>query len=137
MGAWSDFFELFPEENPANWIDGRFDPEGAKLHYERKAAFENAERKANAELCKLIKYSKEKIKARSLFVIEGCPQCGLQTLNTYRLSERFFISECQECFIYGTGATHEDALQHIVDALGDGLDWRDCPDSWHIEGEDN
>ena len=24
MGEWSDYFEDFPEENSANWIDGRF-----------------------------------------------------------------------------------------------------------------
>ncbi len=30
MGEWSDYFEDFPEENPANWVNGRFDPEGAK-----------------------------------------------------------------------------------------------------------
>jgi hypothetical protein len=29
MGEWSDYFEAFPEENPANWVDGRFDPAGA------------------------------------------------------------------------------------------------------------
>lgn len=26
MGEWSEYFEDFPEENPANWIGGRFDP---------------------------------------------------------------------------------------------------------------
>jgi hypothetical protein len=30
MGEWSDYFEDFPEENPANYIDGRFDPVGAR-----------------------------------------------------------------------------------------------------------
>jgi hypothetical protein len=29
MGEWSDYFEDFPEENPANYIDGRYDPMGA------------------------------------------------------------------------------------------------------------
>ena len=29
MGEWSDYFEDFPEENLANWVDGRFDPAGA------------------------------------------------------------------------------------------------------------
>lgn len=29
MGEWSDYFEDFPEENPANYIDGRYDPKGA------------------------------------------------------------------------------------------------------------
>ena len=27
MGEWSEYFEDFPEENPANWISGRFDPQ--------------------------------------------------------------------------------------------------------------
>ena len=26
MGEWSDYFEDFPEENPANYINGVFDP---------------------------------------------------------------------------------------------------------------
>ena len=33
MGDWSDFFEDFPDENPANWIDGVYaGPNGAQLH---------------------------------------------------------------------------------------------------------
>lgn len=31
MGEWSEYFEDFPEENPANYLNGRFDPQGAKL----------------------------------------------------------------------------------------------------------
>lgn len=27
MGEWSEYFEDFPEENPANWVNGRFDPQ--------------------------------------------------------------------------------------------------------------
>lgn len=29
MGEWSDYFEDFPEENPANYAGDRFDPQGA------------------------------------------------------------------------------------------------------------
>jgi hypothetical protein len=29
VGEWSEYFEDFPEENPANWVNGRFDPQGA------------------------------------------------------------------------------------------------------------
>ncbi len=29
MGEWSEFFEDFPEENPANYVRGQFDPQGA------------------------------------------------------------------------------------------------------------
>jgi len=30
MSDWSDYFEDFPEENPANYVGSKFDPEGAK-----------------------------------------------------------------------------------------------------------
>lgn len=30
MGEWSEYFEDFPEENPGNYVGGKFDPEGAK-----------------------------------------------------------------------------------------------------------
>lgn len=29
MGEWSDYFEDFPNENPANWVNGRFGPSEA------------------------------------------------------------------------------------------------------------
>lgn len=29
MGEWSEYFEDFPEEDEGNWINGRFDPDGA------------------------------------------------------------------------------------------------------------
>lgn len=125
MGEWSEYFEDFPEENPANWIDGRFDPEGAKRHYQQESAFEKAEQKANAELRQLINDAKKKTKARSLLVTEDCPQCGLRTLNTYRISDRFYLCECQDCGIYGNGTTHEKALDRTRESLGEGLDWRD------------
>ncbi len=125
MGEWSEYFEDFPEENPANWIDGRFDPEGAKRRYQQESVFEKAEQKANTELRQLINDAKKKTKARSLFVTEDCPQCGLRTLNTYRISDRFYLCECQDCGIYGNGTTHEEALERTKEALGEGLDWRD------------
>jgi hypothetical protein len=32
MGEWSDYFEDFPEENPANYINGHFSPPGAQTY---------------------------------------------------------------------------------------------------------
>ena len=29
MGEWSEYFEDFPEENPANWVNGQFNPRAA------------------------------------------------------------------------------------------------------------
>ena len=125
MGEWFDYFQDFPEENPANWINGRFDPQAAALHHQRQVAFEKAEREANAELRGMIEDAKKKIKGRSLLVTEECPQCGLSTLNTYRIADNFFLCECQDCGIYGKGETHQEALNNTADALGDGLDWRE------------
>jgi hypothetical protein len=30
MGNWSDDFDEYPEENAANYVDGRFDPKAAE-----------------------------------------------------------------------------------------------------------
>jgi len=46
MGEWSEYFEDFPEENPANYVDGRFDPQGAAA---RRAA-EDKRRRDQADL---------------------------------------------------------------------------------------
>lgn len=33
MGEWSEYFEDFPEENPANWVNGQFVPTAATRQY--------------------------------------------------------------------------------------------------------
>jgi hypothetical protein len=37
MGDWSDFFEAYPEENPANYVGDHFDPKGAARQWELEA----------------------------------------------------------------------------------------------------
>jgi hypothetical protein len=50
MGEWSDFFEDFPEENPANWINGVFvGPDGAQLHRDHQLKVDAARRNSKAE----------------------------------------------------------------------------------------
>ncbi|HEY0720753.1 MAG TPA: hypothetical protein VGE50_05825 [Gammaproteobacteria bacterium] len=55
MGEWSDYFEDFPEENPANYVGNRFDPKGAEAlrAAEAKATAEQA--KLNAEIARIVK----------------------------------------------------------------------------------
>jgi hypothetical protein len=36
MGEWSEYFEDFPEENPGNYVDGKFDPGAASAQRERQ-----------------------------------------------------------------------------------------------------
>ena len=45
MGEWSEYFEDFPEENPAKWINGRFDPAAAA----RQREVEESKRKVAEE----------------------------------------------------------------------------------------
>lgn len=54
MGEWSDFFEDFPEENPANWINGVYaGPNGAQLHSDHQAKVALARSKVEAEQARL------------------------------------------------------------------------------------
>jgi Na+-transporting methylmalonyl-CoA/oxaloacetate decarboxylase gamma subunit len=46
MGEWSEYFEDLPEENPANYVDGRFEPQTANAQREAK---QNASRKLRSE----------------------------------------------------------------------------------------
>ena len=125
MGDWSEYFEDFPEENPENWVNGQFDPGLAARLREQRQRNDESQAKANAELNEMIARAKQETKSRSLLLVEDCPQCGLKELNTYKISEKFYLCECQECRIFGNDTTHEKALERTKDALGEGLDWRE------------
>jgi hypothetical protein len=54
MGEWSEFFEDFPEENPANWFNGVFaGPNGAQLHRDHQLKIDAARRNVKAEQARL------------------------------------------------------------------------------------
>lgn len=121
MGEWSEYFEDFPEENPANWVNGKFDPQ-LRAQLNREAAQHAV---ANLEVRQLIMNAKRERKAKALFDTRDCPQCGQRQLNSYKISESFYLCECQECGTYGAGATDDEALAKTADSIGEGLDWRD------------
>lgn len=54
MSDWSEYFEDFPEENPANWIGGRFDPQAAKEARAREAKLAREQAKLDAEIRSII-----------------------------------------------------------------------------------
>ncbi|AQS39797.1 hypothetical protein Sps_04714 [Shewanella psychrophila] len=125
MGEWSEYFEDFPEENPSNYIDGTFNPRLAARISAQEHKQADANKAANAELNAMITKAKSDTKARSLLVTEGCPQCGLNELNTYKISDKFYLCECQDCGIYGKGTTHQIAFKSTSDAIGEFKDWRE------------
>lgn len=55
MGEWSEYFEDFPEENPANWIDGRFDPKGAAQRAAAHAKLTQEQANLDAEIAAIVK----------------------------------------------------------------------------------
>ena len=50
MGEMYEYFEDFPEENPANYVGDRFDPEGAKQLRARQAQERRNEQRNQAAL---------------------------------------------------------------------------------------
>lgn len=54
MGEWSDYFEDFPEENPANWVNGRFDPEGVRRAHQRADALAQSQADLNSTVRRMI-----------------------------------------------------------------------------------
>ena len=70
MGEWSDYFEDFPEENPANWVNGAYvGPAKARAHHEMQAKIE-ATRKADQDhldssIAKMIAAGEERQKRKS------------------------------------------------------------------------
>lgn len=55
MGEWSEYFEDFPEENPANYVGNRFDPKGAEALRVADAKVADEQAKLNAEIASIIK----------------------------------------------------------------------------------
>lgn len=54
MGEWSEYFEDFPEENPANYVGKKFDPKGAEALRAAKAKQAAEQSKLNAEIARIV-----------------------------------------------------------------------------------
>lgn len=55
MGDWSDYFEDFPEENQANYVNGVFDPAGARVKREQESRLAQEQAALNAEIEEIVK----------------------------------------------------------------------------------
>ena len=88
MGEWSEYFEDFPEENPANWQSNNEPDLGQKSkhfpqwHESQLTKAERAEVNATAEKEAEDKADYiEKAKANPLLLTDICPQCHLKEMN--------------------------------------------------------
>ncbi|WP_374562512.1 hypothetical protein [Ideonella sp.] len=55
MGEWSEYFEDFPEENPANYVDGKFDPKAAELLRSQQARVSAEQTALNKEIADIVR----------------------------------------------------------------------------------
>jgi hypothetical protein len=54
VGDWSDYFEDFPEEDPANYVNGRFDPEKARELREQSARLSTAQQALDQKIASIV-----------------------------------------------------------------------------------
>ena len=54
MGEWSEYFEDFPEENPANYVGDRFDPKGAQALRAAEAKLKQEQASLDSEIRAII-----------------------------------------------------------------------------------
>jgi hypothetical protein len=63
MGEWSEYFEDFPEENPANYLNGTFDPlqANAQREAQQKAAqkLKRDQQQLDAEIAAIVRKHKK------------------------------------------------------------------------------
>ena len=59
MGEWSEYFEDFPEENPANYVDGRLDPKGAAQLRAQQTELTAKQAALNKEIADIVRKHRE------------------------------------------------------------------------------
>ena len=83
MGEWSDFFEDFPEQNPANYDNGAYAiPRESYPHKQEISKSKIDERIAAAH---------------AKYTAEPCDPCRLINIKTYKITEDISLSECSIC----------------------------------------
>ena len=58
MGEWSEYFEDFPEENPANYMNGIFNPQEAQRQRAQAAKLKQEQAALDEEINAIIKGKK-------------------------------------------------------------------------------
>lgn len=104
MGEWSEYFEDFPEENPANQRGNVLYGQLTK----EELAIENAKiDELNAEVERQEKERADFIedaKSKPIYKLENCPICRIKAMNIYKVTDDLFYCECEECYVSGDGS---------------------------------
>ncbi|MEP0914178.1 hypothetical protein NDI45_25045 [Leptolyngbya sp. GB1-A1] len=62
MSEMYEYFQDFPEENPANYVGNRFDPAGAKRLRAEKAKLNQEQSALDAEILNIIEKARQSLK---------------------------------------------------------------------------
>ena len=65
MSEMYEYFQDFPEENPANYVGERFDPEGAKRLRAEKARLKQEQVALDSEILSIIEKAKQSSKQKN------------------------------------------------------------------------
>lgn len=137
MGEWSEYFEDFPEENPANYPNqgpdlgprSKYFPNWS-LSQLTKAELAEIAKKIEAENAEIERQAQEKeryiqeAKSQPLVQVDICPICNLKTMHMHQISEDNYFGECQECGRSDIGTKPEKILGKIEDLV-----WNQSEDS--------
>lgn len=128
MGEWSEYFEDFPEENPANQKQepdlGVMSIVFPHLHLSQltkaELAVENAkieELKAEAERLEMERanFIKE-AKSKPMYQLDICPICYAEAMVIFKVSDDAFYCECHECKVSGDGCDISEIFEKMEDA---------------------
>jgi len=64
MSEMYEYFQDFPEENPANYVGDRFDPEGAKRLRAEKARLKQKQSALDTEISNIIEKAKQSLQQK-------------------------------------------------------------------------
>lgn len=124
MGEWSEYFEQFPEENPANFNKHPDDEVRALIRPNLRGGSLTKEEIAE-ENAQVERQSKEKVdfiqnaKSNPIYREDICPICRMKAMNTYKISDTSFYCECQNCNASGDGFDIDKIFKKIEDVLWD------------------
>ncbi|GIT84742.1 hypothetical protein DSM16313_25240 [Acinetobacter seohaensis] len=130
MGEWSEYFEDFPEENPANYRNqdsdlgprSKYFPDWHESQLTRTELAEIA-KKIEAENAELERQAEDKARAIQeaksypLVQVDVCPICNLKTMHMHQITEDHYFGECQECGKSDTDIKPEKILEKIEDLV--------------------
>lgn len=134
MGEWSEYFEDFPEENPANWHSPEDDAEKRMGKYSeffpnwREGQLTKAERaevEAKIDLLNAaaVKEAKDKAdfireaKTYPLLLTEECPQCYSKEMNIYKINDSGYFCHCQYCDVSASTRDYKQFLESLGEAI--------------------